>query len=73
MTTVCAERLYTNATNKAEHVQRDIWREKGSYETHEAHKRDLAAALGIAESTDWIALICHVLRLSKQAHSSDAG
>jgi hypothetical protein len=44
-------------------VWRDVWRQDGSYETHEARKRDLAGALGIDASADWVLMINHVKAL----------
>jgi hypothetical protein len=53
---------------------RDVWLQEGSYETHEARKRDLAAALGIAEgsteSTDWVVMICRVICLRDHTRKS---
>jgi hypothetical protein len=74
MTTVCAERLYAGTPRRAEHVRRDVWRQEGSDETHAAHKRDLAAALSIAEgsteSTDWVAMIDCVRHLRNHTRTS---
>lgn len=48
---------------RSERVLRDVWRQEDSYETHEARKHDLAMALGLDESTDWVAMIGRVKRL----------
>jgi hypothetical protein len=50
----------TTADRDATRVQRNYWRQEGSYEAHAARSRDLATALGVAENTDWVAMINRV-------------
>ena len=37
-----------DAAHEASRGPRDVWRQEGSHETHEARRRDLAGALGVA-------------------------
>ena len=61
------------AAYEASRAPRDVWRQEGSHETHEARRRDLAAALRVAGSTDWVAMIGLVEQLRSQTESSHAG
>lgn len=51
-------------------VQRDVWRQDGSYETHAARKRDLACALGIDEHTDWVLMLHRVKEQQQKEHAT---
>ncbi len=56
-----------NTAYEVERIHRNVWRQEGSYETHEAHGHDLARALGIARDTDWVAMIGRVEHLRHNA------
>ena len=60
-----------NAAYEASRGPRDVWRQEGSHETHEARRHDLAGALGVAESTDWVAMIGLVEQLRNSAERAD--
>lgn len=67
---VDGEDLPEELRRRADQVYRDACKQEGSYETRENHRRDLVAALGIAEgsaqSTDWVAMLTRVACLAAE-------
>lgn len=67
---VDGEDLPEESRRRADQVYRDACKQEGSYETRENHRRDLVAALGIAEgsaqSTDWVTMLTRVACLAAE-------